>query len=106
MGHITTNEIRRLRADTVFMSLSAIVGEAVYHQSPETVETKRAMFESSARRVLLADHTKFERRALHHFAALEEFDAVIVDEDIPISHLSRMRSRGINVIVAEADRAG
>jgi DeoR/GlpR family transcriptional regulator of sugar metabolism len=94
MGHITTNEIRRLRADTVFMSLSAIVGDAVYHQSPETVETKRAMFESSAKRVLLADHTKFERRALHHFATLQEFDAVVVDEDIPISHLSRMRSAG------------
>ena len=106
MGHITTHEIRRLRADTVFMSLSAIVDDVVFHQSPETVETKRAMFESSARRVLLADHTKFERRALHHFAALAEFDAVIVDEDIPISHLSRMRSKGINVIVADAERAG
>ncbi|MCQ4633057.1 DeoR/GlpR family DNA-binding transcription regulator [Shinella sp. CPCC 100929] len=106
MGHITTNEIRRLRADTVFMSLSAIVDDVVYHQSPETVATKRAMFESSARRVLLADHTKFERRALHHFSTLEEFDAVIVDEDIPISHLSRMRAKGINVIVADGERAG
>jgi DeoR/GlpR family transcriptional regulator of sugar metabolism len=103
MGHITTGEIRRLRADCVFMSLSAIVDNIVVHQSPETVETKRAMFESSARRVLLADHTKFERRALHHFAALEEFDAVIVDEDIPIAHLSRMRSKGINVIVADGE---
>nr|WP_306766410.1 DeoR/GlpR family DNA-binding transcription regulator [Shinella pollutisoli] len=106
MGHITTHEIRRLRADTVFMSLSAIVDDVVFHQSPETVETKRAMFESAAKRVLLADHTKFERRALHHFAALTEFDAVIVDEDIPISHLSRMRSKGINVVVAEAERSG
>ncbi|WP_414692938.1 DeoR/GlpR family DNA-binding transcription regulator [Pararhizobium sp.] len=104
MGHITVNEIRRLRADTVFMSLSAIVDDVVFHQSPETVETKRAMFESAAKRVLLADHTKFERRALHHFATLNEFDAVIVDEDTPISHLSRMRSKGINVVVADAER--
>jgi DeoR/GlpR family transcriptional regulator of sugar metabolism len=106
MGHITTNEIRRLRADTVFMSLSAIVEDVVYHQSPETVETKRAMFECASRRVLLADHTKFERRALHHFATLQEFDAVIVDEDIPVSHLSRLRSKGINVIVADGERSG
>ncbi len=104
MGHITVSEIRKLRADTVFMSLSAIVDDVVFHQSPETVETKRAMFESAAKRVLLADHTKFERRALHHFAALNEFDAVIVDEDTPISHLSRMRSKGINVVVADAER--
>lgn len=104
MGHITVSEIRKLRADTVFMSLSAIVDDVVFHQSPETVETKRAMFESAAKRVLLADHTKFERRALHHFATLNEFDVVIVDEDTPISHLSRMRSKGINVVVADAER--
>ena len=102
MGHITTAEIRRLRADTAFMSLSAIVDDAVYHQSPETIEVKRAMFESAARRILLSDHTKFERRALHRFVALEEFDIVIVDEDTPIEHLSRLRSKGINVVVAEA----
>ena len=104
MGHITINEIRRMRADTVFMSLSAIIDDIVFHQSPETVETKRAMFECAERRILLADHTKFERRALHRFAALEEFDAVIVDEDIPIAHLSRMRSKGIKVVVAEGER--
>lgn len=104
MGHITINEIRRMRADTVFMSLSAIIDDIVFHQSPDTVETKRAMFECAERRVLLADHTKFERRALHRFAALEEFDAVIVDEDIPIAHLSRMRAKGIKVVVAEGER--
>ncbi len=100
MGHITINEVRRLRADTVFLSLAAIIDDIAFHQSPETIETKRAMFESAAKRILLADHTKFERRALHRFAALEEFDAVIVDEDTPIEHLSRMRSKGINVVVA------
>jgi CO dehydrogenase nickel-insertion accessory protein CooC1 len=33
---------------------------------------------------------------------LEDFDTVIVDEDTPIEHLSRLRSKGINVVVAEA----
>lgn len=102
MGHITTNEIRRLRADTVFMSLSAIMDGQVFHQSPDTVATKRAMFESSKQRILLSDHTKFERRALHHFAALKEFDVVIVDEDTPVTYLTQMRSEGINVVVAES----
>ena len=88
------------------MSLSAIVDDAVYHQSPETIEVKRAMFESASKRILLSDHTKFERRALHRFVGLEEFDTVIVDEDTPIGHLSRLRSKGINVVVAEAARAG
>lgn len=105
MGRMTTNEIMRLRADTVFMSMSAIIDDTVFHQSPEMVETKRAMFDCAAKRILLADHTKFERRALHSFAALTEFDIVIVDDGTPIVHLERMRSKGINVVVARAERA-
>lgn len=104
MGRMTTSEIMRLRADTVFMSMSAIIDDIVFHQSPELVETKRAMFDCSARRILLADHTKFERRALHSFAALTEFDVVIVDDGTPVVHLERMRSKGINVVVARAER--
>ena len=104
MGRMTTSEIMRLRADTVFMSMSAIIDDTVFHQSPEMVETKRAMFDCAATRILLADHTKFERRALHSFAALTEFDIVIVDDGTPIVHLERMRSKGIKVVVARTER--
>ncbi|WP_313206316.1 DeoR/GlpR family DNA-binding transcription regulator [Rhizobium lusitanum] len=104
MGRMTINEINRLRADVAFISMSAIIDDVVFHQSPELVDIKRAMFNSAARRVLLMDHTKFERRALHSFAALDEFDVVIVDEQIPATHLERMQSKNINVVVARSDK--
>ena len=72
----------------------------LFHQSPDMVESKRAMFESAKRRVLLADHTKFERRALHGMGRLDEFDAIIVDANLPSADVLKMRSRGLNVIVA------
>ncbi len=97
MGPVTTGEIRRLRVDLLFMSMSAITDGMVFHQSPEMVETKRAMFECSSRRILLADHTKFERRALHAMIALDAFDVVIVDDGCPPHLVERMRDRGINV---------
>ena len=50
MGPVTTGEIRQLRADRVFMSMSAITDDMVFHQSPAVVETKRAMFDSAAMR--------------------------------------------------------
>ena len=106
MGRMTTHEISRLRADTLFLSMSAITDDIAFHQSPDMVETKRAMFDSSARRILLADHTKFTRRALHSFAALTEFDAVIVNEATPIDHITRLRGKGVNVIVAPAGTQG
>lgn len=105
MGPVTTTEIRRLRADLVFMSMSAITDDMVFHQSPEMVETKRAMFDSAARRILLADHTKFERRALHAMAALDEFDLVIVDDATPARLVERMKTRGIRVQVAATSQS-
>lgn len=103
IGHITVNEIQQLRADTVFLSLSAITDGQAFHQSPDIVETKRAMLTSSVRRIILADNTKFERRALHRVAPLKDFDAVIVDKNTPHDYVDKMRSEGINVIVAKDD---
>ncbi len=105
MGRMTINEINRLRADVAFISMSAISDDIVFHQSPELVDTKRAMFDCAVKRILLADHTKFERRALHSFAALTEFDVVIVDDKTPAIHVDRMRSKDINVVIAKNDEA-
>ncbi len=105
MGHVTTQEIRNLRADTAFISLSAITDGMVFHQSPEMVETKRAMWGSARTRILLADHTKFERRALHAMGPLDDFDMVIVDDLTPPLLIDRLRSEGIRIVVAPTDHA-
>lgn len=106
MGRMTQQAISRLRADTFIMSTSAITEGSVFHQTLETVDTKRAMFEASARRILLSDHTKFEKRALHALAQLNEFDVVIVDSDTSKEHIKRMRSEGIEVVVAPMSSHG
>jgi DeoR/GlpR family transcriptional regulator of sugar metabolism len=104
MGRMTTESIDSLRGDTLFMSTSAIVDDVAFHQSPVTVETKRAMFDAARRRVLLVDHTKFEKRALHAIVPLSQFDTVIVDSGTPQRHVTRLRSKGINVVVASRAR--
>lgn len=100
MGHITTTAIRALRADLFIMSTAAIADDIAFHQALETVDVKQAMFESAEKRILLADHTKFSKRALHALLPLSEFDAVIVDADTDPSHISRLRDKGVEVVVA------
>lgn len=65
MGRITTTAIAALRADVLVMSTSAIVDDIAFHQTLETVDVKRAMFDSASTRILLADHNKFDVRATH-----------------------------------------
>lgn len=100
MGRMTTDTIAGLRADTAVMSTAAIVDDIAFHQAVVTVDTKRAMFDSAKTRILLADHTKFEKRALHALAPLSDFDTVIVDAGTTVEHVTRLRSKGINVVVA------
>lgn len=100
MGPMTTQSIANLRADTFIMSTSAITNDIAFHQFLETIETKRAMFDAANKRILLADHTKFDRQALHALVPLKDFDTVIVDDRTPDEHIVRMRSHDIHVIVA------
>lgn len=100
MGHMTTTAVKALRADLFIMSTAAITDDVAFHQTLATVDVKRAMFESARTRILLADHTKFEKRALHALLPLTEFDAVIVDDGTDPAHVSRLRDKGVTVIVA------
>ncbi|MCC2032609.1 DeoR/GlpR family DNA-binding transcription regulator [Microbacterium allomyrinae] len=100
LGSVTTNSIRSIAADLFIMSSSAVIDDVCYHHSQQTVEVKRAMFESAARRILLLDHTKFERRALHALLAITDFDEVIVDDHTPPETVDRLRNRGISLTVA------
>lgn len=104
MGRITTSAIAGLRADVLVMSTSAITDGVAFHQTMETVDVKRAMFDAASTRILLADHTKFEKRALHAMQPLQDFDAVIVDGRTDQRHLADLRQLGVNVVVAPRPR--
>ncbi|MDP9377142.1 MAG: DeoR/GlpR family DNA-binding transcription regulator, partial [Actinomycetota bacterium] len=76
------DQIAKLRSDVLFMSTTAVLDGHLFHKSQETILIRHALMASAARRILLVDHTKFRRRAVHQLAPLTDFDAVIVDADI------------------------
>ncbi|EID78006.1 DeoR family transcriptional regulator [Rhodococcus opacus RKJ300 = JCM 13270] len=104
MGAVTISALQALRADVFFMSTPAIIGDVCFHQHHETVQVKRAMFEAAQKRVLYADHTKFDQRALHAMAPLSDFDTVIVDAATDQEHIDRLRDAGNDVVVAKPGR--
>lgn len=99
MGYTTTEAVASLRADTVIMSTAAVIDDWAFHQQQEAVDVKKAMLDSAATKILLVDHTKFEKRALHRLVHLSAFDIVIVDSLTSEEHITRLRGQGINVVV-------
>jgi len=103
LGLRTIDAVASLHADTLFASTTAITRGNCYHQSPETVAVKRALMEACDRRVLLVDHTKFQRRGLYQLAPISAFDLVIVDADIPADQLEALQSKAAKVLIAEPE---
>ncbi len=101
-GMQVRDQIAKLRSDVLFMSTTAVLDGFLFHKSQETILIRHALMASAARRILLVDHTKFRRRAVHQLAALTEFDAVIVDDGIDSGDLRAMRELGVEVRVAQA----
>ena len=101
LGPYAVAAARSLMADVVLVSVPAVTGSACYHQSTDAADIKRALIESAHRRILLLDHTKLERRALHKIAPLEAFDLIIVDAETAPDRLRRLEAAGVPVEVAD-----
>lgn len=97
LGLHTAEAARSFRADTLFMSTTAITDGSCYHPSPEIVQVKRALMDCAARRVLLVDHTKFARQGLYALAPLTRFDLILADDGLPDAELRRISDLGVPV---------
>ncbi|WP_435106515.1 DeoR/GlpR family DNA-binding transcription regulator [Arhodomonas sp. AD133] len=98
-GLVCENAVAALRADVLFMSVSAVNGTIVFHQDEQIVKAKRAMMAAASRRVLLVDHRKFGTTALNRLGELSEFDAVLTTQDFDADLAAGLEEDGVNIRV-------
>lgn len=99
-GIACLESIAAMSVDAAFVSTSSMTGSMTYHQEQEVVLVKRAMLDAAARGVLLMDHAKSPRRALHQLRPLSHFDALVVDAAVDPDLLGEMREH-LPVTVAD-----
>lgn len=99
-GSRTIDTIKHLRADLAIMSTTGISALSCYHRSEMTVDTRKAFMQNSAASVLLTDHAKFGRPALHLLCRLSDFDLVITDNGIDTEDRAELDAAGIKLEVA------
>jgi len=92
--------VQALHTDLLFCSVSAVSPTHAFHQEQEIVLVKQAMLRSAHTKVLLVDHGKLQRTALHRLAPLTDFDVVVVDEKTPADLVKSLRDNGATVEVA------
>jgi DeoR/GlpR family transcriptional regulator of sugar metabolism len=95
-GLVCENAISSLRANILFMSVSAISGGFCFHQDQEVVKVKQAMMKSSDRKILMVDSGKFGRVALHLLASLEAFDLILVDSGLDKKYITELQENHVN----------
>lgn len=99
-GLVCEQAIASLRANTLFMSSSAVFGLAAYHQEQDVVKTKRALMGIVDRRILMVGSAKFGATALNRLAELSEFDVVLTDDGLDTRFRSELLNAGVNLHIA------
>lgn len=100
-GVITETALTRLRADLAFISTPAVAGLQAFHMDGAAVQAKRAMIRAAERSVLLVNHHRFGRPALHLLADLTEFDVIITDASPAAEIRDAIAGAGQRLIIAK-----
>ncbi len=100
VGLICEQSIARLRVNTLFLSASAVQGSKAFIQDQQVVRIKQAMMASAQKRVLLLDHYKFDRIALHVLGDLAEFDVVITTDGLSAERRTALLQAGVRLTIA------
>ncbi|MER8461506.1 DeoR/GlpR family DNA-binding transcription regulator [Mesorhizobium sp. M1396] len=101
IGIVCENAVAQLRANVLICSASAITGTTAFIQDPNVVRVKQAMMAASVKRILLIDHAKFDRIALHVFDDLTSFDVVLVTEGLGDARAQALERAGVKLRVVK-----
>ncbi len=99
-GARAVGEIASLWFDTAIIGASGIGEDGLFDYSPEDTEVKRAFMGRAARVVVIADATKFGRRALVRFADLTAVDLLVTDQRPGEALAGALALHGTEIVLA------
>jgi DeoR family transcriptional regulator of aga operon len=99
VGPTAPHALEQLHVDKAFLGANAIDIEAGWtHESHTEVETNQLLVSHARRRYLVADSSKVGRVAFAQVCPLTDFDAFIVDDQLPESIREWAESQDIGII--------
>lgn len=101
IGHITQQALYEVRADKVFMSISAVdLQHGLTNMDLQETLTDRAILKIGREVMLLADHSKIGRAAAAFVAPITVVHTLITDAGTPVRFVEGAKSAGLRVVMA------
>jgi DeoR/GlpR family transcriptional regulator of sugar metabolism len=99
-GHLTEWGAQQLRADKLFFGIQAITPQhGLTHAHLVEVSSDRALAESAAQVIVLADHTKFGRVAPAFVLPLSKVNLIITGVETAPEYIEALRAQNVQVLV-------
>jgi len=100
LGPLCEQMLSGVMADVLIMGIGGITAEGFSNTNTLVVSPQRKMIEVSHKVVIVADHTKFGRRAVMPLAPLDVADTVVSDTGLPAEYREMLRAHDIQVLLA------
>lgn len=101
VGRLTIDALATVNVDVAFLGTNAVsVTRGLTTPDDQEGMTKRAMFATARRRILLADHSKIGRESLCRYADLADLDVLVTDVGISAAAVKAITAAGVEVEIA------
>lgn len=101
LGPLALEQIAKFRVRHAVLTVGAIDQSSVMDFDLQEAEVAKAMIARADRVTILADHSKFDRRAVFEVAPLGRVDTLVTDLQPGEAMTASIRNSGIELIVAE-----
>lgn len=104
IGKEVVDTLNKFNANISFIAATGIsISKGITNSSIFEADIKRAIIDSSAKRVLLVDHTKFDLVSLVSFAGFEDIDIIITDKPVSEHYREYFEKNNIELIVIDEE---
>lgn len=102
VGRFAENAIKNYYADKAFFSCDGVDREnGITDANENEAEVRKAMLQQAKKRILVADHTKFNRTSFVLIDRFEHVDTVITDQPLSEPWVHFLQNKNIDYIISD-----
>ena len=105
VGRFAETAIKQIRVDKAFLGINGIDLKDNVLTMPSMSEgaVKSEMIACAKEKIILADHTKFDKTYIYKVCNASDIDMIITDTNIAQEHILQAKECDVNLILAETD---